>query len=857
MVAFLVSGLAIAGCSNSKNDPPRITSSPPLSSVLEDSTYAYTVTAVDDGPTITFSVAGANWLSVSGSVISGVPENEHVGISNVTVTASDGELTTTQSFAIEVINTNDLPVFTTTDFSGGEQWVSVTGQLFDDVDVGDSHTITVVENEMAIEPIDSVYTTSVGSLVISGEAYTFTPFSSKSSQLQVTVVDTSGTDVSTDILIAETIGDPLAGEQWHHDNRGQAAFSFPDELVAFIEQDPDFAWPPLPTECADLSATACQAHVAGFRTPTEDINTVGAITAGIRGQGVSVVVVDTGLEIAHPDLAANLVPGLSMDFLSGDDDPTNDLSVFGDHGTSVAGIVGSVGWNDIGGIGVAPEVGLAGMNFLFAQDDTSRAQTHGLFNSSVTVSDPVVAFNRSYGISYRIGPIFFPWNEFEAELVANTGTLRDGLGAINVKASGNAFDRFRRFLPYPDLDLPSHTAEGETYNAHMGTMVVGAVTAAGDRASYSTPGSSLFLSAPAGEYGLFFPAIVTTDQSGCERGYSRADEFWASLWPFNFGPGEDNENCDYTSSFNGTSSAAPMVSGVIALIASANPALDWRQIRHVLASTATQPEADDAAVIRAVGEGSFTAHLGWVQNAAGYWHNNQYGLGRPDASAAVETAMNAPVMGDLVEASSTWGPYHDPTTVAVPIPDGEAAGATIDVVLDDVPMDFTESVRVRLSVHATGLCWITEAYDCSAVNPEGSLSNSAGVDLAIELTSPSGTKGMLLSSNQLVVGEALVADHILFDTPMQASAFYGEDPNGTWRIRFVDVDATPVRPIPLPIEAYAVDIDEDGNLIYPEWLIQTADGQTTFYWGVNNPEPSEVRGIELTVFGHAQTGASE
>ena len=66
-----------------------------------------------------------------------------------------------------------------------------------------------------------------------------------------------------------------------------------------------------------------------------------------------------------------------------------------------------------------------------------------------------------------------------------------------------------------------------------------------------------------------------------------------------------------------------------------------------------------------------------------------------------------------------------------------------------------------------------------------------------------------------------------------------------------------MRPIPFPIEAYAVDIDEDGNLIYPEWLIPTANGQTTFYWGVNNPEPSEVRGIELTVFGHAQTGASE
>ena len=40
--------------------------------------------------------------------------------------------------------------------------------------------------------------------------------------------------------------------------------------------------------------------------------------------------------------------------------PAND----GDHGTSVAGIINSVGWNNIGGRGVAPEASLIGYNWL-------------------------------------------------------------------------------------------------------------------------------------------------------------------------------------------------------------------------------------------------------------------------------------------------------------------------------------------------------------------------------------------------------------------------------------------------------------------------------------------------------------
>ena len=94
--------------------------------------------------------------------------------------------------------------------------------------------------------------------------------------------------------------------------------------------------------------------------------------------------------------------------------------------------------------------------------------------------------------------------------------------------------------------------------------------------------------APSGEFGRYAPAMVTTDQMTCLSGYSGftggtiaawsgayGEDFAKSQFPFNFPGHEDNASCNYTSTFNGTSSAAPNASGVVALILSANPDLTW------------------------------------------------------------------------------------------------------------------------------------------------------------------------------------------------------------------------------------------------------------------------------------------
>src|SRR5215212_2392220 len=66
------------------------------------------------------------------------------------------------------------------------------------------------------------------------------------------------------------------------------------------------------------------------------------------GEGVTVAVVDTGVQRSHEDLAGRLLQG--HDFVDGDDDPTD-----GDgHGTRVTGIIAANANNGLGVIGAAP-----------------------------------------------------------------------------------------------------------------------------------------------------------------------------------------------------------------------------------------------------------------------------------------------------------------------------------------------------------------------------------------------------------------------------------------------------------------------------------------------------------------------
>ena len=83
-----------------------------------------------------------------------------------------------------------------------------------------------------------------------------------------------------------------------------------------------------------------------------------------RGAGQVIAIIDTGVDLTHPDLAGNLWTGPGgihgMDFVDGDTDPDD----FNLHGTHVAGIAAAIAENGMGVAGVAPQAQIMAVRVL-------------------------------------------------------------------------------------------------------------------------------------------------------------------------------------------------------------------------------------------------------------------------------------------------------------------------------------------------------------------------------------------------------------------------------------------------------------------------------------------------------------
>ena len=512
--------------------------------------------------------------------------------------------------------------------------------------------------------------------------------------------------------------DPLFSEQWHLVNTGQAAYSDSGGLAG-----------------ADLAMGQ-------------------AIEDGASGAGVKLAIVDTGLEICHPDLAANVLPGESYNFgfelTPGalKDDPFN-IEILGDHGTSVAGVAAAVADNGLGGRGVAPKVGLVGFNLgLSLSDDPERDTLRSLGGSN---SDPdstsVDIFNMSWGTAI---PSTNPTPDFVNLLKLGTSTLRDGLGALYIKAAGNAFGECLREHPlHQELGCIGSNTDPDQNLPY--TIAVGGFNANDIKSSYSSAGANLWVVAPSGEDGVDAPAIITTDQVGAAVGYN--------LDPYNRLAGDG----DYLSAFGGTSSAAPATAGAIALLLEAEPALTWRDVKHVLAVSARKIDPDRKASRVAFNGHPYIAQHAWVTNAAGYHFHNWYGFGAIGIDAALErAALHTPAsLGAFVE--SAWFEYSPESDEEIAIPDAHGAGVTRSLEIAGLP----------------------STANIEAVVLEFSASHFFPIELGIGLTSPSGTPSILNAPfNAILDGHTNIQSWQLL-----SNAFYGESPNGEWTLNVVDLAA--------------------------------------------------------------------
>lgn len=240
------------------------------------------------------------------------------------------------------------------------------------------------------------------------------------------------------------------------------------------------------------------------------------------GAGVIVAVIDTGVDLDHPDLQQNLVAGKT--FVSGTTSPNDDQG----HGTHVAGIVAGVG-NNGGIIGVAPEARIMPVKVLNSSgngsifdvaDGISWAVDHGarIINLSLGSSQNSSTLTSAVNYAYTKG----------AFIVAAAGNCGDGSYLLN----GCTFQ-----------DQPQYPA------ALSNVMAVASVNAADSQSSFSNEGSYVEIAAPGSD-------IVSAYAGG---GYE---------------------------SISGTSQATPHVAGLAAMIWSQSPAFSNEQVRARIQATA-------------------------------------------------------------------------------------------------------------------------------------------------------------------------------------------------------------------------------------------------------------------------------
>ena len=271
--------------------------------------------------------------------------------------------------------------------------------------------------------------------------------------------------------------------------------------------------------------------------PGEDIRVEDVWSGGNLGAGITVAVVDDGLDERHPDLVDNVDASRGHDYRG-----AGLLGRLSSHGTSTAGIVAARD-NDLGGRGVAPRATVYGYNFLRTGVDAHSIDAVTRNKATTAVS------TNSWGFSYSPGlnAVVPGW---ERAVRRGVTTGYGGKGVFYVWSAGNGH------LVGDHTNLGGHT------NFYAVTTVC-AVNDRGQRSEYSEQGASLWLCAPSRDGYVSRPSILA---------------------PYNYGRYGD---------FGGTSAAAPTVAGVVALVRAANPDLTWRDVKLILAASARKNDASN------------------------------------------------------------------------------------------------------------------------------------------------------------------------------------------------------------------------------------------------------------------------
>lgn len=318
------------------------------------------------------------------------------------------------------------------------------------------------------------------------------------------------------------------------------------------------------------------------------------------GAGIKVADFDDGIEDTHPDLSVNYSHSLDYNAETGGNSglPIHSTD---NHGTAVAGLIAAAR-NGAGTVGVAYDATLVS---IYQDFDAVIPNPDVLVNGFNYARDHVDVMNNSWAFDQPYSDDFH--GDFSAEGAAVQDAAvhgRGGLGTVIVFSAGN------------DGDVGSDDNYHNFQNSRF-VIAVGATDSTGNPVDYTTPGSNVLVAAPG-------DGIWTTDRVGT-AGYN-------TVLGGGDPDGDTAPDLAYTNSFGGTSAAAPLVSGVVALMLQANPLLGWRDVQEILAYSARQTA--DAGTVNDPYQ--FNGARDW--NGGGLHFSDYTGAGLLDAHAAVRLA---------------------------------------------------------------------------------------------------------------------------------------------------------------------------------------------------------------------------
>ena len=223
-------------------------------------------------------------------------------------------------------------------------------------------------------------------------------------------------------------------------------------------------------------------------------------------------------------------------------------------------------------------------------------------------------------------------------------TGRNGYGNVITWAGGNG---------HGDSDNSNY----DGYANARQTISVGAITNTGTQSWYSEPGANVL--------------VVAHSNSG-STGIHTADI------P---GSGGYNSSGDINPSFGGTSSATPLVSGVVALILEVDPTLTARDVMAILANSARKNDPRDSS---------------WSTNGAGHEISHKYGFGAVDAHAAVTLANWTKLQTETTFGTTISSPSISIPDNGAPVTDTITVNQDLKIEHVNIVVNITHSSRRRL-----------------------------------------------------------------------------------------------------------------------------------------------------------------